>query len=179
MCLVGRGNQGVAEAQPGRLGEPSRSLGDLADLAGQADLAARHQIGGQGSIHGGRGQGQADGQVGAGLGDADPADRRGVDVDRGEGQAGPALQNRQQEGQAPAVQPLGGPAGQGQPRRDDQGLQFDEQGPVPLHRREDGRAGPTDTPVAEEQPARVGHTAQAAGRSSRTGRARRWPRSGA
>ena len=62
---AGRGDQGAAEAEPGRLGQAAGQLRDRADLAAQADLADGDQVGRDLPVAGGRGQGQADGQVGA------------------------------------------------------------------------------------------------------------------
>ena len=43
---VGR-DERVGEAEAGRLGEPALDAGDPADLAGQAHLADRDEVGGQ------------------------------------------------------------------------------------------------------------------------------------
>ena len=62
-----RGHEGPAEPEPGRLGQPARRLADLAHLAAEADLAARHQRGRHRPAGERRRQRQARAEVGAGL----------------------------------------------------------------------------------------------------------------
>ena len=65
-----------ASVKPSRAASASRrcGAGDRPDLAGQPDLADRHQAGGSGTVADGAGDGEGDRQVGGGLGQPDAAD---------------------------------------------------------------------------------------------------------
>ncbi len=133
----------------------------LADLAGQADLAEGHQVGGQRAVGERADQGQAHGQVGAGLGQADAADGRHVHVDVAGDDACPSLEHGEQQREAARVEALcaaprraAGVAGVGER------LHLDEQWPLPFERGQHGAARHAGTPVGEEQLAGVGHPDQ-------------------
>ena len=87
--------------------EASLHAGDLADLPTQAHLTDDDGVVPQAPAGGGRYHGEGQRKVGGRFGHLHTPDHRGVDVDGAQVQVGPTLQNCQQEGQAPGVQPLG------------------------------------------------------------------------
>ena len=154
---------------PRGLGEPAPGVGDLADLAAEADLA-HHDLAGDGVVGDGAGHGEGDGEVDAGLDQPHAADGRGVDVLVGDADAGPPLEHGEQQRQPAAVEPLGVAPGRRAGRdRHGERLDLDEQRPLALHRRHDDRARHAGAAVGEEQLRRVGHAGEARARSSRTG----------
>ena len=83
--------QRPGEAQSGRLGQTAPAARNLADLAGQADLAEGDQVGRERDAGRGRGHRQGQGQVGGGLDRPDTAGRRHEELERSHGHAGAAL----------------------------------------------------------------------------------------
>ena len=112
-------------------------------------------------VAGGRGQGQADGQVGGGLGDPDPAGGGGEHVVAGQADAGPAVEHGDQDGQPPGVQPLGGAPGHGHPGGHDQRLDLGDERPPALQADRAGDPGHPGRAGGQEQPRRVGQRLQA------------------
>jgi hypothetical protein len=104
------GDHGTTETDAGRFGQAPGSVGDLTDLAAEAHLPEGHHVGGQPGVHHGRRQGEDEGEVGGGLGDADAADGGGEDVGVTEHQPGVLFEHGHEQGQATAVDPLGRPA---------------------------------------------------------------------
>ena len=111
---VGRraGHDRPREAEPGRLGQAALGAVDLAQLAAQPDLAAGHEVGGQRTARGRRGDGQRHGQVDAGLDHPDPAGHRHVDLGAARGRARPGSAARPAPGTGGPRRPPG-PCGAG------------------------------------------------------------------
>ena len=160
--LGGRQRQdGTREAEPGGFGETARRVGHLAQLAAQADLAARHDVGVEGPVGERRGDRQHHRQVGGRLDDADAADGERVDVVVGHRQGEALLQHGDQQRQAAPVEPLRRSTRRRQGRHGDQRLQLDEQRTAPLHGGHDHGPADPGPPIAEEQAARIGQAGEA------------------
>ena len=82
-------------------------MGDLADLAAEADLAHHDVAGADRLVDDRAGDGDGDAEVDARLDEPHAADRRGVDVLVGDAQAGPPLEHGEQQRQPAAVEALG------------------------------------------------------------------------
>ena len=103
------------EPQARRLGEAPLELGDLADLAAQAHLAAGDQIGRHRDVLLRRREREHETEVGPWLVDVDPADRERVHVVVLEHDADPLLDHGGEQGEAARVDALAGPAGHRSP----------------------------------------------------------------
>jgi|TARA_B100002003_G_C13953423_1_gene462176 hypothetical protein len=80
--------------------------GHLTDLAPQADLATCNHLGSHTPVCCRRHDRKGEGQVGTGFGHLHTPHGSGVDIDAGQVQAHPTLQDRQQQGQATLVDAL-------------------------------------------------------------------------
>ena len=110
------GTIGSAEPEPGRLGQPARGVRDLAQLAGQADLAEGDDVGRQRMIDQCTDDGEAHRQVATRLGQSYAADCGRKDLVLGHRHAGAPFEHGQQQGQTAGVEPLSAAS-----RRDAQG----------------------------------------------------------
>ncbi len=124
----------TARVNPSRAASASRrpTPCDRADLAGEADLAERDQVGHERLVLARADRGERDREVGRGLEHAPAADRRDVDVLVAETQTGAALEHGEDHGQPARVDAARRASRvRGRARRD-QRLQLDRQ-------RDDGR----------------------------------------
>ena len=176
-------HDGPPEARAG----PPRPAGaavwrDLAQLAGQADLAAGHEVGAAPARRCATRRGPGPRPRSAPGSTSAHAARRPTRRRRASRTPTPARSLEHGEQQRQAGRRRGpGPTGGAVPSADGDtsACTSTSSGRCPSTigtTTEPGDAGP---PVGEEQPARVGDADQAAARSSRTARARRWSRSGA
>jgi len=135
--------------------QPPLEARHLTHLASQAHLSACHDIGTQTSVRDRRGHSQCQRQVRTGLGHLHPADRRDVDVELAQVQAGAPFEDRQEQRQAPGIDALRRPprVRRGGPHQ--QCLQLDQQRSVPDHGGQHHGAGHVGSPVGEEQPAGI------------------------
>ena len=151
-----RRHDGPGEAEAGRFSQPTRRLGGLAELAGQADLTTGDEVGRDGHADERRHHGQAHAEIAARLGEAHAAHRGHVHVHAPDGQPGPLLQHRGEQRQAAVVEALGRAPRQGQRAGGDEGLDLHQQWPLALDDRHDRRARHAEATVGQEQAARVG-----------------------
>ena len=154
-----------AVPEPRRLGEAPRRLGDLADLAAEAELAEHDEESGAigVSCSYGADHGHRHCEVAAGLGEPGATDGRHVHVVAGDREAGAPLDDGEQHRQPPSVEAAGvAPPGRTLRHRHGERLDLDEQRPLSRHRRDDDRSGDTMPAVGEEQVRRVGHADQTA-----------------
>ena len=100
------GTMARVKPEPRRLGQPPRGVGDLAQLAGQADLAERDDIGGKRMVGQRADDGQAHRQVAAGLGQPHAADGRREHLVLTHRQPGPSLEHGQQQRQPAGIEAL-------------------------------------------------------------------------
>ena len=124
------------------------------------------------------GEGQRDGEIEAGLGDAQAAGEIRVDVVAAEADAGAPAEHREQQREPRRVDARGAPRRRRVAGRRDQRLDLDEQRPAALDRRRDDAAGRGAVVLGEEGPARDRRPRAARTRPSRRRRARRSSRSG-
>ena len=174
------GHHHPLDAEPGRLLEAAVGVGDVAQLAGEADLA--EAAGGTAGpverlLAGRRGDRQGDGQVGSRLLDADPAGDVHEHVRGAQRRAAVPGQHRKDHAQPVAVDAARDAAGRHDLGRGDQRLDLHEQRAGALHRAQHAGAGHR-IGVAQEAVGRIGDLGQARRRASRTRRSRSWSRSG-
>ena len=108
----------ASEPEPGGLGQPLRDVADPAQLAGEADLADRDQVGGDVALLPRRRDGDRGREVGGGLGDAHPADGGGEHVVGVQPDPGTLLEHRDEHRDPGAVETRrGAPRSLGRSRR--------------------------------------------------------------
>ena len=176
------GDEGVAEADAGRLGQPPRGVGDLADLAAEARPRRRPP-----GRRAGAGPATADASArararsAAGSVTRMPPTAEAKTSVRAERHPGALLEHGQQQRQPAGVHPLGRTPARRRPTavRRRQGLDLDQQRPLALHGGQHGaarrsRAGGRRAAAGRGRSPRPGRR-----RPCRRGRAPRWGRSGA
>ena len=135
-----RVQDGPADAEAGGLPETIGDAMDRAHLAGEADLTEEHRVLGGRLPAVARDDRREQPEIGGGLGDAQPAPHRDVDIGAAETAAERGLEDREQDRKPPAVEADGDAPGVGERALREQRLDLGEQRPVPLEGADHGGA---------------------------------------